>query len=70
MSSGAIVSSGSSGEQTKTNQSHRILVMTGSVIDKLALQLTLTQLRLKHLLNIAMSPHEVMNLIADEIEES
>ena len=42
MSSGAIVSSGSSGEQTKTNQSHRILVMTGSVIDKLALQLTLT----------------------------
>ena len=71
MSTPNVVNSSSNPSETvKVNKSHRIMLMTNSVIDKLALQMTLSQLRLKHLLNIAMSPKEVLNMIPDEISES
>ena len=50
--------------------SQRILFITNSVIDKLAMQMTLTQLRLKHLLHIVVSPYQALTMLTDITEES
>ena len=57
-------------DSAKLAVSHKILFITNSVIDKLAMQMTLTQLRLKHLLHIVISPYHALTLLTDITEES
>ena len=57
-------------DSEKLAVSHRILFITNSVIDKLAMQMTLTQLRLKHLLHIVVSPYQALTMLTDITEES